>query len=137
MEIDQITERVIAGAIEVHRRLGPGLLESAYETCLASELLRRGLSVERQRPVAVIYRDEYMDAGYRLDLFVNSQVIVEVKAVAKLDRIHVAQVITYLKLSGARVGLLINFNVERLTDGLRRVLLNFEETTRRPRRPRR
>ncbi len=137
MEPDQITERIIAGAIEVHRRLGPGLLESVYETCLASELLRRGLTVERQRPLAVIYRNEYMEAGYRLDLFVNHQVVVEVKSVAKLDRIHVAQVITYLKLSGARVGLLINFNVERLTDGLRRVVLNFDEPTRRSQRPRR
>ncbi len=134
MEPDQVTERIIAGAIEVHRRLGPGLLESVYETCLTSELLRRGLTVERQRPLAVIYQNEYMEAGYRLDLFVNHQVVVEVKSVAKLDRIHVAQVITYLKLSGARVGLLINFNVERLTDGLRRVVLNFEEPTRRPRR---
>ncbi len=134
MEIDQITERIIAGAIEVHRRLGPGLLESAYETCLTSELVRRGLTVERQRPVAVVYRDEYLEAGYRLDLFVNKQVVVEVKAVAKLDRIHVAQVITYLKLSGARVGLLINFNVELLRDGLRRIVLDYDEPARRPRR---
>ncbi len=137
METDRITEVIIGAAVEVHRRLRPGLLESAYETCLASELVRRGLTVERQRPVAVIYRGQYLEAGYRLDLFVNKQVVVEVKAVAKLERIHVAQVITYLKLSGARVGLLINFNVELLRDGLRRVVLDFDEPARRPRRPRR
>ena len=120
---ETITEAVIGAAIDVHKALGPGLLESAYESCLCHELMNRGVGVERQRELAVRYRDHLVDCGYRLDLLVEHEVIVEVKSVDKLLPIHEAQLMTYLKLSGKQVGLLINFNVARLRDGiLRRVL---------------
>jgi GxxExxY protein len=113
-EINLLTERIIGAAIEVHRTLGPGLLESAYETCLSFELAERGLNVEAQKPLPVIYKDVHLDAGYRLDLLVEDQVIVEIKAVEQLAPIHQAQLLSYLKISGCKVGLLINFNVQSL-----------------------
>ena len=118
-----ITEAVIGAAIEVHKALGPGLLESAYESCLCHELLDRGLAFERQKELSVRYKDHLVDCGYRLDLVVERNVVVEAKSVEKLLPIHEAQLMTYLKLSGKRVGLLINFNVTRLRNGIiRRVL---------------
>jgi len=125
--LNRITESVIAAAIEVHRALGPGLLESAYEACLAFELAERGLRVERQRPMPVVYRHVKLDCGYRLDLVVEDAVIVELKAVDHLRPIHQAQLLSYLKLSGFKVGLLINFNVRVLKDGIRRMVHNFPD----------
>ena len=120
--LNEITERVIAAAIAVHRALGPGLLESAYEACLAYELAEGGLAVERQKALPVTYRSVKVDCGYRIDLLVEGLVIVELKAVQRLDPIHEAQLLSYLKLSGCKVGLLINFNVKMLKDGLRRMV---------------
>lgn len=120
--INKITETIIGAAIAVHKSLGPGLLESAYETCLAFELADRGLSVERQKALPVIYRDVKLDCGYRLDLLVEEKVIVELKAIDRLLPIHSAQLLSYLKLSGCKVGLLINFNVKVLKSGLRRII---------------
>jgi len=119
----EVTETVIAAAIEVHRALGPGLLESAYEECLAYELTARGASFTRQVPLPVVYKDVRLDCGYRMDFVVQESVIAEVKSVEALAPIHEAQLLTYLRLSAKRVGLLINFNVLRLVDGIiRRVL---------------
>ena len=118
--INSITESIIGAAIEVHRALGPGLLESAYEACLAFELARRGLVVETQKPLPLVYHDVKLECGYRIDLLVAGCVVVEVKSVEALAPIHEAQVISYLKLSGCRVGLLINFKVCVLKDGVRR-----------------
>lgn len=127
--IDSLTEAIIGDAIEVHRELGPGLLESTYEACLAALLLRRGLQVKRQVAMPLTFRGESIDCGYRLDLLVERRVVVELKAVAKLEPVHMAQMMTYLKLSGCVVGLLINFNVTRLTDGIRRVVRGYREPT--------
>ncbi len=137
MEINQITERIIGAAITVHRELGPGLLESSYEACLEYELLAGGLAVQRQCPVPLVYRGLRLDCGYRLDLLVEGQVVVEIKAAEKVEPIHTAQVLTYLKLSGTQVGLLINFNVRRLMDGLNRLVLEYRgPAPRSPRAPR-
>jgi len=106
----------------VHRELGPGLLESTYEACLAYELANRGLAVERQKELPVKYRGVKLDCGYRIDLLVEKKVIVELKAIERLEPIHIAQVLSYLKLSGCNVGLLINFNVKVLKDGIRRLI---------------
>lgn len=114
---------VMDGAFIVHRALGPGLLESVYETCLAEELRLAGLKVERQVGVPVSYGDARMDVGYRLDLLVERSVIVEVKSIDALASIHTAQVLTYLRFSGVRLGYLINFNTVRLKDGFRRLVL--------------
>lgn len=122
-ELNAITEQIIAAAIEVHRALGPGLLESAYEACLVYELVQRGRRVEQQKPLPVVYKGVHLDVGYRLDLLVDGLVIVELKAVDQLLPIHEAQLLSYLKLSGCRVGLLINFNVRLLKDGIRRLVL--------------
>ncbi len=126
-ELNKITEIIIGAAMAVHRELGPGLLESAYEACLAYELPDRGLSVERQKALPVRYRGVNVDCGYRIDLLVEGKVIVELKAVERLDAIHKAQLISYLKLSGCKVGLLINFNVKVLKDGIRRLVNELEE----------
>ena len=126
--LNQITETIIGAAIEVHRVLGPGLLESAYEACTAFEVAQRGLRVEEQKPLPVVYREVRLDCGYRLDLLVEEAVIVEIKAVERLMPIHQAQLLSYLKLSGCKVGLLINFNVEILKDGVRRVVINFPDS---------
>ena len=126
-ELDRITEKVIGAAIAVHRELGPGLLESAYEACLAFELADLGLTVERQKALPVRYRGVKVDCGYRIDLLVEGKVIIELKAVERLEPIHEAQLLSYLKLSGCKVGLLINFNVRVLKDGIRRLVLDFKE----------
>lgn len=120
--LNGITEEVIGSAIAVHRALGPGLLESAYEACLAYELAERGLAIERQKALPVTYRGVHVDCGYRIDLLVEGLVVVELKAVEKLDPIHEAQLLSYLKLSGCRVGLLINFNVKMLKEGIHRMV---------------
>ena len=126
--LNALTEKIIGAAITVHRALGPGLLESPYEACLAFELVERGLIVERQKPLPLVYRDVVVDCSYRLDLVVNSEVIVEVKAVDRLTHIHQAQMLSYLRLSGCRVGLVINFNVKWLaSEGVRRLVHDFPE----------
>jgi len=128
--LNWITENIIRSAIEVHRALGPGLLESAYEACLAFELSQRGLKVEQHKPLPVVYRDVKLECGYRIDLLVEDSVIVEIKAVDALISIHQAQLLSYLRLSGCKVGLLINFNVKILKDGLRRVVNDFPDPPR-------
>ncbi len=127
-DLNKITETVIGAAIHVHKALGPGLLESAYGTCLAYELSQRGLKVERQVPLPVVYKETRLDCGYRLDLLVEDSVIVEVKAADELMPIHEAQVLSYLRLSGRKVGLLINFNVTTLTKGLKRIVNGLPES---------
>ena len=118
--LNGITKSIIGAAIEVHRTLGPGLLESAYEACLAHVLKGRGLRVEVQKPLPLVYHDVKLECGYRIDLLVERSVVVEIKSVEALAPIHEAQAISYLKLSGCKVGLLINFNVLVLKDGIRR-----------------
>ncbi len=125
MQFDDCTGEIIGAAMAVHRELGPGLLESTYEACLFYELEQRGLRVEKQRKLPVCYRGVQLDCGYRIDLLVENSVIVELKAVEKLEPIHEAQLLSYLKLSGIKVGLLINFNVEVLKDGIKRRVLNL------------
>jgi GxxExxY protein len=132
-KLNRITESIIGAATSVHRALGPGLLESAYEACLTFELAQRGLKVERQKPLSVVYREVKLDCGYRLDLLVQEAVIVEVKAVDRLMPIHQAQLLSYLKLSGCKVGLLINFNVTVLKNGIRRIVNDFPDSLRSPR----
>ncbi len=124
MELNQVTSQTIGAAIDVHRALGLGLLESAYEACLAYELVNRGLNVEQQKPLPITYKDVSLDAGYRLDLLVERSVIVELKAVDSLTPLHKAQLMSYLKLSGLNLGLLINFNVQVLKSGIQRVIMN-------------
>lgn len=126
-EINSITAAVIGDSITVHRDLGPGLLESTYQACLTSLLTHRGLQVESQVAMPLIYRGEQLDCAYRLDLLVEKQVVVELKTVTALNPVHFAQLMTYLKFSGCEVGLLINFNVTRLKDGLRRVVRNYQD----------
>jgi GxxExxY protein len=118
---DPLTGKIIECGIEVHRTLGPGLLETAYEECLAFELERAGLSVERQVTLPVHYKGVDLDCGYRVDLMVNKNVILELKSVSKLLPIHEAQLLTYLKLANIKFGLLINFNVPLLKDGIKRM----------------
>jgi GxxExxY protein len=120
---DLLTEKIIGFAIEVHRHLGPGLLESAYEECLCYELTQSGLVFRRQVPLPVVYKGVHLDCGYRLDLVVEKQVILELKTVERLMPIHDAQLLTYMKLSGIPTGLLLNFNIPILKDGLRRLML--------------
>jgi GxxExxY protein len=123
--LNQLTDRIIRAAIEVHKALGPGLLESAYQVCVAHELGLDHLKVDQEVPLPVVYKGIRMDAGYRLDMVVEDKVIVEFKSVDALVPIHDAQVISYLKLSGLKVGLLMNFNVKVLKAGLRRLVNNF------------
>lgn len=125
MTENEITEIIIGCSIKIHKNLGPGLLESAYEECLDYELKKTGITIERQKPLPLIYDDVKLDCGYRLDFMVNKKVIIEIKSVEILNDIHLAQILTYLRLSGCKVGLLINFNVLKLTDGLRRVVNNY------------
>ena len=117
-----ITEATIGAAIKVHRQLGPGLLESAYEACLAFELSRQGYGVERQKILEIRYDGMVIDEGYRIDLLINDTVVVELKAIARLEPVHEAQLLSYVRLAQKPVGLLINFHVTRLVDGVRRVI---------------
>jgi GxxExxY protein len=119
---NEISEKIIGCAIEVHKSLGPGLLESAYLESLFYELQQAGLTVEKQKALPLIYKEVKLDAGYRLDLIVEGKVIIEVKSIEALNDIHTAQVLTYLKLSGCKLGLLMNFNVLRLVEGLKRLV---------------
>ncbi len=121
--LDRIAAQVVDSGLKVHRALGPGLLESAYEACLVHELLKRDLSVQRQVALPVIYDNVTLDAGYRLDILVAGELIVEIKAVEALSRLHEAQLLTYLKLSKRRLGFLMNFNTPLFKDGLRRIAL--------------
>ena len=125
--INALTDAIIGAAIEVHRALGPGLLESAYEECLARELELRRIPFERQKPLPIKYKGTELDCGYRVDLLVAGEVVVEVKAVDVLIPIHQAQLLTYLKLGGWKVGLLINFHASLLKSGIKRVVLGLEE----------
>ena len=120
-ELNAISETIIGSAIEVHRALGPGLLESAYEACLIHELTRSGLKVEHQKPVTLLYKGTTIDCAYRLDLLVEDSVIVELKAIDTILPVHKAQLLSYLKLTGLKLGLLINFNVELLKHGIQRI----------------
>ncbi|MBM3126066.1 MAG: GxxExxY protein [Chloroflexi bacterium] len=126
--LNKITDDIIGAAIEVHRALGPGLLESAYEACTAFELAERKRKVARQVPLPLTYKVVQLDCGYRLDLLVDDLVIVELKTVDALNAVHKAQILSYLKLTGLHVGLLINFNVKILKHGLVRVVNEFPET---------
>lgn len=120
-ELNKITEAIIGAAIEVHRALGPGLLESAYVTCLVYELRERDFTVLQEVPLSLVYKEVKLDCGYRLDLLVNDAVIVEVKSVESLAPIHEAQLLSYLKLADCKIGLLINFNVKMLKHGIKRL----------------
>ena len=123
-EKDPLTREIIGAAIEVHKALGPGLLESAYEACLAAELEDRGLRFQAQVPLPVLFKGRSIEAGYRMDLVVKGRVIVELKAIEKLLPIHEAQLLTYLKLSGLSTGLILNFNTPYLRDGIVRKVLS-------------
>jgi GxxExxY protein len=127
-QLNRLADAIIGAAIEVHKALGPGMLESAYEVCLAYELTSKGLKVVRQKSLPLTYHGVTLDAGYRLDLMVNDLVIIEVKAVDSLNPVHDAQLLSYLKLTGLHVGLLINFNVKLLKNGIRRLVNNFPVT---------
>ncbi len=120
--LNRITERIIGAAIQIHRTLGPGLLESAYVTCLAYELKKAGFEVEEQKPLPLVYEEVKLECGYRIDLMVGHSVVVEVKSVEALAPVHEAQTLTYLRLSGCKLALLINFNVTVLKDGIRRFI---------------
>lgn len=132
-KLNRITEDIIGAAIEVHREIGPGLLESAYEACLAFELSERKRKVSRQVPLPLVYKEVKLDCGYRLDLLVDDLVIVELKSVDVLNDVHKAQLLSYLKISGLNVGLLVNFNVKMLKQGIVRVVNNLTESQRSPR----
>ena len=126
MTENEISSVIIGSAIEVHKQLGPGLLESSYEICLSHELRQRGLEVMTQVVLPVRYKEVKLEAGYRIDLIVENKVIIEVKAVEEFSGVHLAQILTYLRLSDIRLGLLINFNVAKLTNGLKRVVNNLQ-----------
>jgi len=127
MKPNEATEAVIKAAIEVHRALGPGLLESTYEQCLAHELTLQNIPFQRQVGLPVVYKGVQLDCGYRIDLLVDDQVVIELKTVDALLPIHEAQVLTYLKLGGWHLGLLLNFNVPMLKQGIRRIVLDHKE----------
>ena len=125
MEEEEIGRAVLAAAMKVHSALGSGLLESAYETCLVHELTRAGFPVEKQVVLPIVYEGEQLDAGYRLDIWIGRKVVVEVKSVEKLLPIHGAQVLSYLRLSGNKLGYLLNFNVVHMKDGIKRIVNNL------------
>ena len=120
MEINQVTEKIIGCAIEVHKKLGPGLLESAYEECLSYELKSVGLAIERQVPIPVVYKDIKLECGYRIDILVEKTVVIELKAIEAFAPVHEAQILTYMKFANKTMGLLINFNVTLLKNGIKR-----------------
>ena len=128
--LDEISRRIIGAAIEVHRHLGPGLLESAYQSCLAFELKQLGPKAEEQKPLPVVYQQVKLDCGYRLDMVVEDEIIVEIKAIEKLLPIHDAQLLSYLRLAKKRAGLLMNFHVPVLKNGLKRIVNEFPESER-------
>ncbi|MDA3927731.1 MAG: GxxExxY protein [Prolixibacteraceae bacterium] len=122
---NQITEKIIGCAIKVHKALGPGLLESAYQECQFYELKKANLKVEKEKPLPLVYENVKLECGYRVELMVEDRIIVELKAVEELNDVHLEQVLTYLKLTDCRIGLLINFNVSQLLKGLRRVINKY------------
>jgi GxxExxY protein len=124
-ELNKLSKIILDSAIEVHRELGPELLESVYEICLFKELRNRNLFVQRQLELPVKYKNEILDADFRIDLLLNEEIIIELKAVDELAPVHEAQILTYVKLANKRLGFLINFNVPKLVDGFRRKVLNF------------
>lgn len=123
MDGEDIFKLILDCAFQVHTSLGPGLLENAYEECLMYELIQSGLKVERQKPLPLIYKEVKIDAGYRVDLLVENSIIIELKSVEDLTDVHLAQILTYLKLSKCKLGLLVNFNVKYLKNGIKRVIL--------------
>ena len=127
MDINELSSKIIGGAIEVHKALGPGLLESAYEECICHELNLQGFSLERQKPLPVIYKGIILDCGYRLDIVVEKMIILELKSCEKIEPIHKAQLLTYLKLAGLNLGLLLNFNVPVMRDGIVRIANKLKE----------
>lgn len=125
MNENEIAEMIVDCSLKVHKALGPGLLESAYEECLYYELRKRNLIVEKQKPLPLFYEEVKLDVGYRLDLFVENKVIIELKSVESINNLHLDQVLTYLKLSDCKLGLLINFNVALIKFGIKRVVNNL------------
>jgi GxxExxY protein len=125
MTENQISEIISGCAIEVHKNLGPGLLENAYEQCLYYEIGSKGLWIEKQKPLPLVYKEIKLEAGYRIDLWVENKLIIEVKSVEFLNEVHLAQVMTYFRVSECKLGLLLNFNVLRLKEGIRRVVNNL------------
>jgi len=127
MQLNQLSSKIIGAAIEVHKALGPGLLESAYEECLCHELELRGINFERQKPLPITYKDVRLDCGYRLDILVDNQIVLELKSCEQIEPIHKAQLLTYLRLADLSLGLLLNFNVPVMKDGIVRIVNEFEE----------
>ena len=127
VDSNQLSNKIIGAAIEVHKALGPGLLESAYEECLCQELELRGLHYERQKPLPVVYKGNKLDCGYRLDVVVENAIVLELKSCEKIEPIYEAQILTYLKLSGLHLGLILNFNVPMMRDGIKRVVHELAE----------
>ena len=118
-----LTGKIIGCAIDVHKILGPGLLESAYEECLAFDLSKSGLSIKRQKPIPVVYKEIKLDCGYRIDLLVENEVVIELKSIDTFAPVHTAQILTYMKFAEKKIGLLINFNVTKLVNGIKRYVL--------------
>jgi GxxExxY protein len=127
MRDKELSHAIIGAAIEIHRTLGPGLLEAVYEECLARELTLRTIPFERQKPIPLVYKDLKLECGYRLDFLVSSRIVVEIKSIEAIAPIHESVMLTYLRLSGSPLGLLINFNVPILKDGIRRFVLHYQE----------
>tara|TARA_B000000441_G_C21565786_1_gene245662 strand:- start:268 stop:645 length:378 start_codon:yes stop_codon:yes gene_type:complete len=125
MRENELSKIIFDAALKVHRNLGPGLLESAYEECLYFELLKTGLKVEKQKALPLIYEEVQLEVGYRVDLLIENKVIIEIKSVQALNDVHMAQVLTYLKLSNCKLGMLINFNVSLIKNGIKRVVNNL------------
>ncbi|HSA03992.1 MAG TPA: GxxExxY protein [Tenuifilaceae bacterium] len=123
MNKEEVFERILDCSFQVHNALGPGLLESAYEECLYYELTQSGLKVEKQKALPLVYKEVKLETGYRIDFIVENSIIIEIKSVESLTDIHLAQILTYLKLSNCKLGLLVNFNVRHLKDGIKRVIL--------------
>lgn len=123
MNENEISKIIIGCAIEVHKQLGPGLLESAYQECLYYELIQAGLKVQKEKPMPIIYKEVKLDHGYRIDLLVENRVVIEIKTVEELNDVHTAQVLTYLKLGSYKLGLLLNFHVALLKDGIKRLIM--------------
>jgi GxxExxY protein len=127
MDINQLSNKIIGAAIEVHKSLGPGLLESAYEECLCYELKLQSISFERQLSLPVVYKEKQLDCGYRIDVLVEKSILLELKAVEKIEAIHKAQILTYLKLSNISLGLILNFDVPVMRDGIVRIVNKYRE----------
>jgi GxxExxY protein len=123
--INQITQNIIKESIDIHRSLGPGLLENVYKECLYFRLLKSGFKVEKEKPMPLIFEDVKLECGYRIDLLVENQVVIEVKSVEALNEVHMAQTLTYMKLGNFKLGLLMNFNVYKLVDGVKRLVNNL------------